>query len=281
MPENQLNMKTHIRTILAASLLGIFTGLLPAFADDEDSRTSFGTRYSAAIDKKIIKGLHIDFEEELRLDGISSLDKSYTSLGISYKICPYLKVGAGYSAIAARREDDSNPGSMTWDWRHRGTFDLTGMIKEGAWKFSLRERLQATRKTRSVNTWEQPQTALALKSRFKASYTFHRQGLEPYAFIEHRLLLNGAKWDSRATDANEYSNSSYIGNSDVYTNRLRSQIGLKWEISKKNALEIYCLYDNITDKEIDSKKNKPILKVPVSKVERNYTAIGIGYTFSF
>ncbi|MGN0202640.1 MAG: DUF2490 domain-containing protein [Candidatus Cryptobacteroides sp.] len=275
-------MKTnHLTRLLAAALLGIFTAQLPAFADDEDSSTDFGTRYSAGIDKKIIKGLHVNFEEELRLDGLSSLDKSFTSLGLSYKICPYLKVGVGYSAIAARREDDLNPGSKTWDWRHRGTFDLTGMYRTGGWKFSLRERFQATCKTRSVNLWEQPQTALALKSRIKVSYLFYKSGLEPYASFEHRLLLNGAEWDSRSTDIYEYTNSSYIGHSDVYTNRLRGELGLKWEISKKNAVEIYWLYDDITDKEIDAKKSKPILKEPVCKTGSSYTAIGIGYTFSF
>ena len=133
------SMKTYLSKLMAVALIGIFAAQLPAFADDDDDlATSFGTRYSVGIDKKIIKGLHVDFEEELRLDGISALDKSYTTLGVSWKVLPFLKIGAGYSAIGARTADDLNPGTMVWDWRHRGTFDVTGTVKSGAWKFSLR-----------------------------------------------------------------------------------------------------------------------------------------------
>lgn len=267
--------------LLAAALMGLFAFSAAATAQDaaDDEGLPFGTRYSVGLDKKIIKGLHVELEEEARLvDGVSTLDKLYTTAAVSYKVCPYLKVGAGYSAISARR---MNEDVMTWDWRHRGFADITGMIKEGGWKFSLRERFQATYRTREVSVWEKPQTALALKSRFKASYMFKRSGLEPYASIEHRLMLNGAKWDELSTDEANFRKSEYIGLKDVYTNRLRSQFGLKWEISKKNAVEIYGLYDNITSKNIDSKKSKPQLKLPVTTEHSNFAAIGIGYTFSF
>lgn len=290
MPEQSINpnmkifdsMKTYLSKLMAVALMGIFAAQLPAFADDDDDlATSFGTRYSVGIDKKIIKGLHVDFEEELRLDGISALDKSYTTLGVSWKVLPFLKIGAGYSAIGARSADDLNPGSMVWDWRHRGTFDVTGTVKAGAWKFSLRERFQATYRTKTVNEWQQPKTAMVLKSRLKASYDFYRLGLEPYAFVEHRLLMNGAEWDSRSTHIYEYANSTFIGHSDVYTNRIRAQVGLEWDIDGQHAVEIYSLYDRITEKEIDAKKTKPVLKMPVTTTERNFIAIGIGYTFSF
>ena len=85
------SMKTYLSKLMAVALMGIFAAQLPAFADDDDDlASSFGTRYSAGIDKKIIKGLHVDFEEELRLDGISALDKSYTSIGVSWKVLPFL-----------------------------------------------------------------------------------------------------------------------------------------------------------------------------------------------
>ena len=99
MPEQSINpnmkifdsMKTYLSKLMAVALMGIFAAQLPAFADDDDDlASSFGTRYSAGIDKKIIKGLHVDFEEELRLDGISDLDKSYTTIGVSWKVLPFL-----------------------------------------------------------------------------------------------------------------------------------------------------------------------------------------------
>ena len=132
-----------------------------------------------------------------------------------------------------------------------------------------------------MNEWQQPKTAMVLKSRLKASYDFYRLGLEPYAFVEHRLLMNGAEWDSRSTHIYEYANSTFIGHSDVYTNRIRAQVGVEWDIDGRHAVEIYSLYDRITEKEIDAKKTKPVLKMPVSTTERNFIAIGIGYTFSF
>ena len=269
-----------IAMLLAAALVSIAAAQVPALAGDDDADNSFGTRYSAGIDKKITKGLHVFAEEEVRVNGdFSSLDRMYTSAGISYKICPYLKVGAGYTAINAWREDSE--GVKSWDWRHRGTADITGMIKEGGWKFSLRERFQATYKTREVSEYEQPQTALALKSRFKVSYDIPKTGLSPYVSIEHRLALNGAKWDDLCTDETNFRNSEYIGLKDIYTSRLRSQFGLQWEMSKRNALELYFLYDNITDRNIDCKKSRVMLKEPVTTTQRNFMAVGLGYTFSF
>ncbi len=271
-------MKKEKLILVMMLVLGMTASQIPAAASDDDSDDNFGTRYSVAVDKKLAKGLHVSVEEELRFDGVSDLDRLYTTAKISYKINQYLKVGLGYSAIAASKTNSLNEDYM--DWRHRGFGEVTGRYKTGGWTFSLRERFQATYKTRNVNTYQQPKTALALKSRAKVSYGFQKAGLEPYVSVEHRLFLNGAEWDDASTGTS-YESSSYLGHGDVYTNRIRTMGGLEWNISKKHSIDFYGLYDSLKDKEIDSKRKSAVLKAPVTTDKTHYFALGIGYTFSF
>lgn len=268
-------MKARFFTVLGIILMA---AQVPAFAGDDDSEAKFGTRYSIGADKKIAKGFHVFADEEIRLYGVNAVDRLYTNVGTSYKVNDYLKLGLGYSAISVQREDLL--GEMYWDWRHRATADITGMIKAADFKFSLKERFQATYKTRDINTYEQPKTAMALKSRFKVAYQRPGMTIEPYVFVEHRLCLNGAKWDENST-TEYYRNSSYIGNSDVYTSRIRAQLGFQWRLTKHSAIDAYALFDRVTDKIIEAKRTKGTLKLPIFSVDSNYGAAGIGYTFLF
>lgn len=271
-------MKTKESYLFIACCLAFLSFQLPAAADDDDSNSETGVRISAEADKKVSKGIHVYANEEMRLNGLSSVDRFYTTIGASLKINDFLKLGLGYSAISAWKEDDL--GDNYWDWRHRGFFDATGSYKFGICRFSLRERIQATHYTNDVNEYQKPQTALALRSRIKISCKLPQSKLEPYAAFEHRLALNGAEWDSKSTTT-DFANSAYLGHSDVYTNRLRAQAGLEWRISKKHSLEFYGLYDRLTDKDIDSKRKSAVLKSIVTETHSNYVAFGAGYCFSF
>ena len=271
-------MKKRINFIWASAIcLGLFAVQQPAMADGDDSDSDVGTRFSAGVDKKISKGFHVFAEEEMRLDGLSSFDRFYTTVGTSYKINDYLKIGAGYSAISVLK--DPVDASKYWDWRHRGFFDVTGSYRTGSWKFSLRERFQATRMTKDVNTFQQPKTATALRTKLKISYKIPMSGLEPYLAFEHKLALNGAEWDSWSTTSS-FASSAYLGHSDVYTSRFRTEGGVEWELNKKNAFDFYCLYDNLTDKNIDSKKTA-VLKEAITTVHSSRLAFCVSYVFSF
>ena len=83
-------------------LLTGFLLLLPALRaqTDVDLDTELGGRLSFSVDKKILKGLHVCLEEEVRMDGnFTSFNRLHTTLGVSYKLHPNIKVGLGYAMI--------------------------------------------------------------------------------------------------------------------------------------------------------------------------------------
>lgn len=170
--------------IVLVFLLG---GAFNTFAQtDVDLDPECGGRLSLAVDKKLAKGLHIKIEEEIRMDGnFSSFDRFHTTLGLNYKVNDYLKVGVGYAMI----NPYCSANSAFKNSRHRLMLDATGSVRLGDWRLSLKERFQATYRTGDMNEYQNPRTALTLKSRLKVSYK-GLQRIEPYAYLEFRNTLN-------------------------------------------------------------------------------------------
>ena len=157
-----------------------------AAQDDVDLDNEFGGRVSVELDKKLRKGLHVFLEEEVRLDNnFGAFDRFHTTLGLSYKVHPNVKVGVGYALI--------NPYSSTnaafKNARHRVMVDASANYKVGAWTFSLKERVQLTYRTGDMNEYQNPRAAFSLKSRLKAQYRVSAS-LTPYAYVELRNTLN-------------------------------------------------------------------------------------------
>ncbi len=224
-------------------------------ADDDDS-DSFGIRFSGEADYRITNGLNVFVSEEIRLLGGSSIfDRSYSQIGLSYKICDYLKASASYTGIAVNKVETGLDGTdeQRIEWRHRFSGDLTASFRAGQWKFSLRERIQGTYKTRELNNYQQPQTGWVLRSRLKVAYKCRTVPLEPYAYFEPRLLLNGAKWGPESV-GQEYDDAAFLGHKDVYFNRYRGSAGLEWKVNRRNSFDFYCLFDHLYDKDIDARK---------------------------
>ena len=273
----------------AALCAALFAAPLAAHADDDDS-DSFGARVSAEVDYKIMQGMHVHVSEEVRFFGGSNLiDRSYSEIGFSYKFCDYLKAAVSYTAIAVPKTKVEMPDTEVitteWtEWRHRVSGDLTASFKAGQWRFSLRERVQGTYKMRELNNYQQPQMGWVLRSRLKVAYKFRAVPLEPYAYFEPRLCLNGAKWSEESLDEN-YKEAEFLGHKDVYMNRYRGAAGLEWKLDKRNSLDFYVLYDNLYDKVIDARKEdskKGVqLKAPVTGVSSDRLSVGIGYKYSF
>ena len=98
------------------------------------------------------------------------------------------------------------------------------------------------------------------------------------------MLLNGAKWSDDSMTA-AWADASFQGHKDVYFNRLRGAAGVEWTLNSRNLFDFYLLYDYLSDKEIDSRKegsNKGIsLKAQSQWMKSSRISAGITYLFSF
>lgn len=241
-----------------------------------DLTTDLGGRFSVAADKKLAKGLHLAVEGEVRLaDNFSSLGRWQAGAGLTYKVNQYLKVGGGYLFI------DKLKSSGEWSPRHRVYFDARGRIAAGGWRFSLKERLQIThRNAADMNIYQSNPNLLSLKSRVMAEYTGFRL-VSPYVYVEARNVFNDpactATW---STVDQAFGNYSFTGYTDAYFNRLRSAVGLEWNLSKQHAIDFTLMGDYCYDKNIDT--NAEGTKLKSLSYDRAFnTSICIGYKFSF
>lgn len=229
-----------------------------AFAQvDEDADFDFRARVSAEVDKKIVKGFHVSLSEEFRLkDDFSSVDRFYTTVGLSYKFCPYFKAGVSYTLMNLHRFDD-DADKWGWNTRHRASLDLTGMYRTGNVKFNLRERFQLTHRTGDMNVYQNPRNALVLRSRFKVSYEVSTRPVEPYMSVEVRNTLNAVHYNSPSWSSEPGDNISY---NDVYVNRVRLQPGVEWRLNSRNSFDFYLLADYVYEKDIDADKSGNLKK---------------------
>lgn len=250
----------------AAALLLIPFALSAQGIRTEDPVSSVQERASAALDWKIAGGTHLQIQEEARFSG-ASLDRTYSTLGVSWKCCDYLKIGGGYSFIWQDTEEGAHN-------RHRAFVSLTGMYRYANFKFSLREKFQATYKAYDINEFQKPKTAYVLKSRLKLAYHQPGKAVEPYAYGELRTALNAVDPESLGTMRTTAGNVEY---SDVYNNRTRAAIGMEWHIDTRNVLDFYAMYDWRKPKVIDASA-KGRLK-DVCYMPEHVLTIGVAYTF--
>lgn len=249
-----------------------------------------GGRLSFAVDKKLAKGLHLRLEEELRMDNnFSAFDRFHTTLGLSYKVNSNVKIGIGYAMI--------NPYSTTnnafKNSRHRLMVDASYGLPLGNWRLSLKERFQVTYRTGDMNLYQNPRTALTLKSRLKLQYKGLRR-MEPYAYIELRNTMNAPVIDAvynTATDTwGYYSDGTFTQKGDAgwfldgfdgcYLNRLRCALGVEYRLNKRNSLDISLMVDRTMDKVVDANAEGTKLK----SYTRETCLVGwlaVGYCYSF
>ena len=273
-----------MRKILAL-MAAVVLALPLAAQDDVDLDNEFGGRVSVELDKKLRKGLHVSLEEEVRLDNnFGAFDRFHTTLGLSYKVHPNVKVGVGYALI--------NPYSSTnaafKNARHRVMVDASANYKVGAWTFSLKERVQLTYRTGDMNEYQNPRAAFSLKSRLKAQYRVSAS-LTPYAYVELRNTLNApviaAYRDEDGTyvteDGYETGNAGWFisGWNGVYVNRLRGSVGVNYKFDKHNTLNLYILADRVMDKVVDANAEGTKLK-SYTRETGFIGQVGVAYTYS-
>ena len=254
-----------VKRFLAVSLC--FLPLASLAQVRQDPVTEFGARASAAVSWKATDRLSVGLEEEARLYDMS-FGRLYTTADLSYKFGRHLKAGAGYSYIAVSDEGE-------WKNRHRGFADVTGSVKVGDFKLSLRERFQATYKAYDINTFQQPQTAYALKSRFKVVYDIPRCSWNPYISAELRTALNAVDYSSLGTTTQTAGTVSY---SDVYNNRLKMVAGTEWRMNRSNYLDFYVLWSRNFKRDIDASAEGRAKSYTVTPL--NNISLGIAYRFA-
>lgn len=278
-----MKMKKFFSVIIAAAFLSLdFQGLKAQ--TDVDLDPEFGGRLSVSIDKKLARGLHVSLEEEIRMDNnFGSFDRFHTTLGLSYKVSDYLKLGVGYAMINPYSSNSAFKSS-----RHRLMLDATGSLRFGDWRLSLRERFQATYRSGDMNEYQNPRTALTLKSRLKLSYKGLRR-IEPYAYVELRNTLNApvisASYDGTnyLTGAlSQYGEAGWFIDSwsGVYVNRVRGSVGFDYRLSKASSIDVSLMADRIMDKVVDA--NAEGTKLKSYTRETGFVGwINIGYSYSF
>ena len=257
---------------------------------DVDLGTELGGRLAVSVDKKLARGLHVSLEEEIRFDNnFAAFDRFHTTVGVSYKVNDYLKIGAGYAWILPYSTTDSTFKSS----RHRLMVDVTGGVRVGDWRFSLRERFQATVRTGSFNAYQNPGTLLALKSRLKVQYKGLRR-MEPYASLELRNTLNapsinasynGTYYVFYDEETDSYSRSGEVGwfldgFNKVYLNRLRGVLGVEYRLSKASTVDVSLMGDYVMDLVVDANAEGTKLK----SYTRETGFVGwltVGYKYAF
>lgn len=267
-----------------------------AFAQETvDEGLSFSARSTVEADAKLAKGLHLTAHEEFRwYTGTDDILRSYSGVGLEYKVASFLKVGAEYELINRYKVESDKEGKEWNEWsrRHRGQFFASGTLTAGDWQFGLKETFRATFRPDEGNPYQAPQTALALKS--KVSVKYRGMGsVVPYAAFEVRNTLNdaaySATYDSSAkSDKDRYRDEAFLGYTHAYINRLRAQAGVSVKFNKHHEVDFYLLGDHYKYKKVDTnregseswEKNGLVLK-SINWYTGNMLSAGIGYTWSF
>lgn len=231
-------------------------------------------RFRAILDVPLAKNLSLEWSEQVRMhNNVSDVDKILSSVGVNYKVLPWLKVGASYSLVNVRDEDFNaalGANEVDWKMRHLVNVDVTGSYKVGRVKLSLRERVRFNFRTDSVNKYERPDPFITLRSRLKAAYDIRQCRWEPYAYVELYTTLNAV---DAVPNFKQY-NVAY----KQYMNRLRFAVGTEFKINNYHRLDIYYRFHMNQSYDARYKANKGELK-EWRHEKQNCHVFGIDYKF--
>ena len=273
----------HFKSFL---LLAVAAAMVrPAFAQSDD----FGIWSSLGAEKKITKAFSAEAAFDFRSgDNLEQATRWSGSLGLNYKVLPFLKVGAGYVYIHDYSGEETkvnltpkgkvngfNVDHGDWLDKHRVYFDLTGSMKLGRLKLSLRERYQFTHTgaydvnrsrfrdevqdgyTGDSYEWmgqnfydctvgpdhKSSKDKHYLRTRVKAEYNIHHSPFNP--FVSYEL-------------SNDLSDGLDL-------DKTRLVVGTEWKITKQHVVSLGYLFQQQTD----------------GKHEGKHHVLDIGYRFAF
>ncbi len=255
-------------------------GLLKSETDT--ATTNIELRVGATFTKTFRYGLSLSLEEEIRMvlydynltsrvpaSPTTYFNRSYTTIGLDYEPIEYLQIGAGYTFKLYGQKGWNDPREFM---RHRLSVAVTGQYKYNDWKFSLRERLVTDFRLDSVNLVEQPKADMQLRHRLHIGYNPKYRPYRPYLNLELINTLN----QPTCPYLNEQGVPYYGGQ---YLSDIRTQIGFKYRINKRNTLNFYYRFDASWNNDYNiTKKNKDVEIVH----ETTYTHIvGLFYEFDW
>lgn len=254
---------------MIVALFGIaFSAMAQEVVSPTRSTTNdFTGRFEGAFEWEVIDDLSLEAGVELRCNNdFMAIDRVHTSLGASYKVNKYFEFGGGYTLINRYKFDDQQ-----WDRpRHRVNVNLRGSVKLGRVELSLRERLQTTMRTDSVNRYEKMPAELILRSRLMAEYKIRHTGWTPYVMFELNNTLNSPR-----PVANYKRDELSYG---LYITRYRLGLGAKLRITRNHRLDFFYYFDYNRDYNIDYKRNKGDLRSVVQENEYRHI-FGVAYKF--
>ena len=239
-------------------------------------------RAGAEFTKKWKNGLRLSIGEELRFNLYdveqgttaksvavdtaygASFSKSYTTLALAYAHPEfyYLKLDAGYTLRLLGNKGFSDPNEFL---RHRVFFGVTGSYKTDLAKIYLRERFVCDMRTDSVNLLEKNKYNWLLRSRLGTEFIVPGKPVKPYLWVELENTLNTPEYQQK--------------NGHQFISHVRTQVGVKWRLTKLSSLDFYYRFQYGYDRDINITKNKGYLQLTE---EKSYLhAIGVSYNLDW
>ena len=205
-------MRCSLKYILPILLFGVcFTASAQVEVEKD-----FGVRAAVSYNSDLTKDLGISVKEEIRMvDNATSLAKSYTTLGLDYKLQPWIRFGINYRFILKRRADGS------YGQRHRVMADLILRTYQHRYTLTYRARIQSEVKTYNYSQDYGFAPATDFRNTFKASYTINRI-YQPYATFDLRFKLR----DPKSPDLTGFDRSRFTAGVDI-------------ALARKRELEVY------------------------------------------
>ena len=230
-----MKIRAYILAALAAVMLCVTAQAQDQVSLVETSESDVQLRLGAGLEVPIGRKWEFTWNEQARLhNNLANFDKIISSVGFGYKPWKFLKLEAQYGFVNERTsKTDNDTGFKTIDWqiRHRLNFDVTGSVRLGAVKLSLRERVRVQFRGDSVNKYEHPNPEITLRSRLKGAVDLRNGRWEPYVFAEVYTTLNApAAVVNYLNSPLKYSN---------YINRVRLGLGTEMKLSNSSKLDFY------------------------------------------
>jgi hypothetical protein len=232
-----MNIRVYIATLL------LMFGFISLFAQTDD----YGVWTSVGAEKEIGK-LTVSTATEYRTQSyLKQIDRWSIILGADYDIVKQFKIGASYQFIYFNdiKYKDFQP-------RNRFSFSLQDKAKLGRFTFTLRERVQVTKKDE--------------RDRIKKSGKINYYTINPEWIWRNRIKLAYNIPNFPVTPAFAFESFYQLNNPVVNDfNELRYTLSFDYSPIKHHEIEVF----GLIDKEINTKN-------PARKF-----VVGIDYTFSF
>lgn len=244
-------------------------------SEEKTKEQSVQLRVGADFTKKWNNGLRLGISEDVHFDMYNTnpseyaftdfgmaFNKSYTTLTFGYAPVQYFKIDAGYTLKLLGTKGYSDYNEFL---RHRPFFGITGSVKAGPVKFSLRERAMCEIRTDSVNLLEKNLYNWMLRSKFRMDFTVPGKPVKPYLWAEVVNTLNAPEYQQK--------------NGHQYIRRVRTAAGVDWRINKHNSLNFYYRFNYGYDRDINVTKKSQ--KIELTEEYSYQHAIGIAYNFGW